>query len=127
VNRFGYAFLAGAAMAGAVMVSYAKARAQSLVPNEDVGFWDRPERLALMILGALANRMPVVLWILAIGPNITVIHRIVHTWKLTKEVAPVPKPTGESAPSPLPLEGNLSHGAQRPSPQFFSRTAGRGR
>jgi CDP-diacylglycerol---glycerol-3-phosphate 3-phosphatidyltransferase len=84
VNRFLYAELAGAAMAGAVMVSYAKARAASLVPPTEVGFWERPERLALMILGALANRMPVVLWILAIGPNITVIHRILHTWKQTK-------------------------------------------
>ncbi|MGB9243450.1 MAG: CDP-alcohol phosphatidyltransferase family protein [Candidatus Acidiferrales bacterium] len=127
VNRFGYAFLAGAAMAGAVMVSYAKARAESLVPNEDVGFWDRPERLVLMIIGALANRMPPVLWILAIGPNITVVHRIVHTWKQTKEVATAPKPVSITAPSPSPLEANLSHGAQRPSPQFFSRTAGRGR
>jgi hypothetical protein len=114
-------------MAGAVMVSYAKARAESLVPNEDVGFWDRPERLVLMIIGALANRMPPVLWILAIGPNITVIHRIVHTWKQTKEVTTAPKPVSISAPAPLPLEANLSHGAQRPSPQFFSRTAGRGR
>jgi CDP-diacylglycerol--glycerol-3-phosphate 3-phosphatidyltransferase len=109
------------------MVRYAKARAESLVPNEDVGFWDRPERLVLMIIGALANRMPPVLWILAIGPNITVIHRIVHTWKQTKEVTTAPKPVSISAPAPLPLEANLSHGAQRPSPQFFSRTAGRGR
>lgn len=83
VNRFRYAILAGAAMAGAVMVSYAKARAESLVPNAGVGFWERPERLVLMILGALANRMPLALWILAIGPNITVIHNIVHTWQLT--------------------------------------------
>src|ERR1700693_3370036 len=59
VNRFLYAVLAGAAMAGAVMVSYAKARAESLVPPSEVGFWERPERLALMILGALANRMDV--------------------------------------------------------------------
>ena len=84
VNRFGYAILAGAAMAGAVMVSYAKARAESLTPTVEVGFWERPERLALMILGALVNRMDVVLWILAIGPNITVIHRIIHTWQSTK-------------------------------------------
>ena len=84
VNRFPYAFLAGAAMAGAVMVSYAKARAESLVPGPGVGFWERPERLVLMILGALANRMPVALWILAIGPNITVIHNIVHTWRQTE-------------------------------------------
>ena len=72
-------------MAGAVMVSYAKARAESLVSESEVGFWDRPERLALMILGALVNRMPIALWILAIGPNITVIHRILHTWKQTKD------------------------------------------
>src|SRR6202142_320069 len=84
VNRFLYAVLAGAAMAGAVMVSYAKARAESLVPATDVGFWDRPERLLLMILGALVNHMPLVLWILAIGPNLTVIHRIYETWKQTE-------------------------------------------
>src|SRR5271154_6235189 len=88
VNRFGYAMLAGAAMAGSVMVSYAKARAESLVPTREVGFWERPERLVLMILGALTNRMDVVVWILAIGPNITVIHRILHTWKETKDVDP---------------------------------------
>lgn len=85
VGRFTYAVLAGAAMAGAVMVSYAKARAASLVPEAEVGFWDRPERLGLMILGALTNRMGLVLWVLAIGPNITVIHRIVHTWKQAQE------------------------------------------
>jgi hypothetical protein len=66
------------------MVSYAKARAESLVPPAEVGFWDRPERLVLMIVGALTNRMEVVLWILAIGPNITVVHRILHTWKQTR-------------------------------------------
>ena len=55
VNRFRYAVLAGAAMAGAVMVSYAKARANSLVPASEIGFWDRPERLVLMIVGALTE------------------------------------------------------------------------
>src|SRR5580700_401258 len=90
VNRFMYAVLAGAAMAGSVMVSYAKARAESLVPTSEVGFWDRPERLALMILGAIANRMPIALWILAVGPNLTVIHHIINTWKQTKD-APLPQ------------------------------------
>jgi hypothetical protein len=37
-----------------------------------------------MILGAIVNRMPLVLWILAIGPNVTVIHRILHTWSETE-------------------------------------------
>ena len=98
VNRFLYAVLAGAAMAGAVMVSYAKARAESLVPAAEVGFWERPERLVLMILGALANRMDVALWILAIGPNITVVHRIVQTWQQTKaSTAPTPAPARASS------------------------------
>jgi CDP-diacylglycerol---glycerol-3-phosphate 3-phosphatidyltransferase len=84
VNRFPYAILAGIAMAGAVMVSYARARAESLGPTSEVGFWERPERMVLMIVGALANQMGLALWILAIGPNISVIHRIVHTWRQTE-------------------------------------------
>jgi cell division protein FtsL len=84
LDRFFYAGLAGTAMAGSVLISYAKARAESLAPPEEVGFWDRPERLVLMILGALLNRMPLVLGILAVGTNITVVHRIYHTWKLTE-------------------------------------------
>lgn len=107
VNRFLYAVLAGAAMAGSVMVSYAQARAESLVPTTEIGFFERPERLALMILGALFNRMPVALWILAIGPNITVIHRILHTWKQTKHAAPgeiAPARGAQAASSEIPLE-----------------------
>jgi CDP-diacylglycerol--glycerol-3-phosphate 3-phosphatidyltransferase len=130
VNRFLYAVLVGAAMAGAVMVSYAKARAESLVPNSEVGFWDRPERLALMILGALVNRMPVVLWILAIGSNITVIHRILHTWKQTKDAAPLPisAPVGarpaQVHPASLPRGVARDVAEHRP---ILTRTASRGR
>jgi phosphatidylglycerophosphate synthase len=108
VNRFLYAVLAGAAMAGSVMVSYAQARAESLVATSEIGFFERPERLALMILGALLNRMPVALWILAIGPNITVIHRILHTWKQTKQAAPgeaaAPARGAQAASAKMPLE-----------------------
>lgn len=80
VNRFFYAILVGVAMAGSVMVSYARARAESLIPSCKAGFWERPERIVLLILGALGNRMAPALWLLAIGPNISVIQRIVHTW-----------------------------------------------
>jgi CDP-diacylglycerol--glycerol-3-phosphate 3-phosphatidyltransferase len=81
INRFSYAVLVGVAMAGSVMVSYTRARAESLIPECKAGFWERPERIVLMIIGALADRMAPALWLLAIGPNITVIHRIVHTWR----------------------------------------------
>ncbi|HYO98705.1 MAG TPA: CDP-alcohol phosphatidyltransferase family protein [Pyrinomonadaceae bacterium] len=84
-------FLAGAAMMGSVLVSYASARAESLIEKCDVGFLRRPERVVLLIIGALsthpgsanyfANRMPAVLWILAIGYYWTFAHRMYHTWR----------------------------------------------
>ena len=130
VNRFLYAVLVGTALAGAVMVSYAKARAESLVSNAAVGFWDRPERLALMILGALLNRMPVALWILAIGSNLTVIHRIVSTWKLTKDAPLVQAPSqaaGSRAPALRPASVPPSVPRDVPETRpILTRTVGRG-
>ena len=125
VNRFRYAVLACAAMAGAVMVSYAKARAASLVPETPVGFWDRPERLVLMILGALLNRMPVALWILAIGPNISVILRIVQTWKQI-EGREDPQAAGTSAVQTLKPVGGVLAGGTTDVPRVFTRSAGHG-
>jgi phosphatidylglycerophosphate synthase len=42
---------------------------------------ERPERIVLLIIGGLANRMEAVLWILAVLGNWTVINRIYYTWK----------------------------------------------
>src|ERR1043166_6307647 len=77
-------------MMGSVMVSYASARAESMIPKCDVGFLRRPERVVLFIIGALstvkgsnnffANRMPAVLWVLAVGSYWTFAHRMYHTW-----------------------------------------------
>jgi CDP-diacylglycerol---glycerol-3-phosphate 3-phosphatidyltransferase len=125
VNRFLYAMLAGAAMAGAVMVSYAKARAESLVPTDEIGFWERPERLVLMILGAFTNRMEIALWILAIGPNITVVHRILHTWKQTRtqqEVTHRPSPRDTIVEDPI--QATISRKSETVV-RAFSRAAGR--
>jgi hypothetical protein len=128
-------------MAGSVMVSYAKARAESLVPTAEVGFWERSERLTLMILGALTNRMDWALWILAIGPNITVIHRILDTWKQTEHGhQPIPDATravatlrDAKAPSvnvragaPASLQAKISNDARGASPAVLTRTARRG-
>ena len=84
-------FLAGAGMMGSVMVSYASARAESMIEKCDVGFLRRPERVVLFIIGALstvpgshnffANRMPAVLWVLAVGSYWTFAHRMYHTWR----------------------------------------------
>ncbi len=85
VTAFGaYVILAAAATAGSVMVSYARARAESLIPTCKVGFMERPERLVLLIIGGTFNRMAPVLWVIAVISTITVIHRIVYTWQETR-------------------------------------------
>ena len=85
-NRFFYVVLVGVVMVSSVMVSYTRARAESLIGNCKVGFMERPERIVLVIIGALFNHMAPVLWVIAVLSNITVIHRIMYTYQRTKAV-----------------------------------------
>jgi CDP-diacylglycerol--glycerol-3-phosphate 3-phosphatidyltransferase len=80
-QMLGYVVLVGVVIMGAVLTSYTRARAESLIPSCKVGFMERPERVVLLIIGGLANRMEAVLWILAVLGNWTVINRIYYTWK----------------------------------------------
>jgi CDP-diacylglycerol--glycerol-3-phosphate 3-phosphatidyltransferase len=89
-GRTPYVALAAVATAGSVMVSYARARAESLIPLCKVGFMERPERLVLLIIGGLFNRMGPVLWVIACISSITVIHRIVYTWQETRAGRTIP-------------------------------------
>jgi CDP-diacylglycerol--glycerol-3-phosphate 3-phosphatidyltransferase len=66
------------------MVSYTRSRAENTIPSCKVGFLERPERIVLIIIGALFDRMAPVLWVLAILSNITVIHRMYYTWQQTR-------------------------------------------
>ncbi|PYY00377.1 MAG: CDP-alcohol phosphatidyltransferase family protein, partial [Acidobacteria bacterium] len=65
-NHFFYVVLVGIVMTTSVMVSYTRARAESLIPNCKVGFLERPERIVLVLIGALFNRMAPVLWVIAV-------------------------------------------------------------
>lgn len=127
IDRFPFVGLAGTAMAGSVQISYAKARAESLVPPSEVGFWDRPERLVLIILGAFIDRMPLVLGILAIGTNITVVHRIYHTWKQTEGQAQVANGRETSAleATRTPIPDNIVREKPKTHP-ILTRSARRG-
>ena len=82
-NRFFYVVLVALVMVSSVMVSYTRARAESLIPLCKVGFMERPERIVLVIIGALFNRMAPVLWVIAVLSLITVIHRIRYTYEQT--------------------------------------------
>jgi len=112
VNRFGYIVLTAVAMTGSVMVSYVRARSENEIPKCKVGFLERPERIVLLIIGTLFNRMTAVLWVIAVLSNLTVVHRIVHTWKETTRLgqspAEAPAAEGDKAKS----SGELRQGVR---------------
>jgi CDP-diacylglycerol--glycerol-3-phosphate 3-phosphatidyltransferase len=87
INRFWYVVLVAVAMIGSVMVSYARARAENLISTCKVGFLERPERMVLIIIGAMFDRMAPVLWIIAVLSTLTVIHRVAFTWQEARKLA----------------------------------------
>ena len=107
INRFFYVVLTAIVMTGSVMVSYTRARSECTIPKCKVGFLERPERVVLIIIGALLDRMAPVLWVIAVLSNLTVIHRMIYTWQETRrleeaQLRSVPNPPVSRAPSPAP-------------------------
>ena len=47
---------------------------------------ERPERVVLLIIGALFDRMSPVLWVIAVLGNLTVVHRMVFTYQEAKRL-----------------------------------------
>ncbi|WP_117214585.1 phosphatidylinositol phosphate synthase [Allorhizocola rhizosphaerae] len=72
------------ALVAGQVVSYVKARAESLGLDADVGLVERAERLITVGVGALLTGfgvswgLPVALWLVAIGSVVTAVHRIWH-------------------------------------------------
>ena len=80
----GYVALTTLALMGSVLVSYTRARAENLIPECKVGFMERPERIVLLILGSVLDRLPIALWILALTSHLAVFHRIYFTRRVLR-------------------------------------------
>ena len=86
LRRTDYVMVASLAMMFTIMTSYTRARAESLIPACKVGFLERPERIVLLIIGGVTNRMAAVLWVMAILSNWTVSQRIWYTWRVLSQM-----------------------------------------
>jgi len=81
LGRTGYVMVAALAMMFAIMTSYTRARAESLIPRCKVGFMERPERIVLFMIGAFTNRMAAVMWVILVLSIFTVADRIIYTYR----------------------------------------------
>jgi len=78
-------FLVFLAAAGSVLVSYIRARAQSLGVDTKIGILTRVERYLVIVPSLLLGRPDVGLWIIAILGNITAFQRIWHVRQQLKQ------------------------------------------
>ena len=81
------AVLTMATLAGTVMTSYTKARAQSIGVRCDIGVIERPERLIALIAGATFNLLTPAMALLAVLTNVTALQRIIYTRRIARDTA----------------------------------------
>jgi CDP-diacylglycerol--glycerol-3-phosphate 3-phosphatidyltransferase len=82
-QQFDIAVICAVALIGSLMVSYARARAEGLGVDCEVGILQRTERVVVLgVALVFADLLLVpVIWLLAIVTNATVVQRIIHVWR----------------------------------------------
>ena len=87
-------FVLGSMLAffNAFMISYTRARAEDLIDSCSVGYWQRGERMAAILIAAFACNVPALLWQQALLPMLTVWARIDYTRRVAAGRAPVTEP-----------------------------------
>jgi CDP-diacylglycerol--glycerol-3-phosphate 3-phosphatidyltransferase len=101
---------------GTVMVSYTKARAQSIGLSCEIGLMERPERMITLIAGATFNLLTPAMVVLAVLTNLTALQRILYIRRASaREIeVTVPPPIVAPAPARAPAEHDATR--LRPSP-----------
>ena len=101
LRRTDYVMVASLAMMFSIMISYARARAESLIEKCKVGFMERPERIVLIWIGCFPSPFPpfnfpmaAALWVILILSIVTVANRIHYTYLVLNNK---PIPTGSNA------------------------------
>ena len=69
---------------GSILVSYIRAKAESLNYSAKIGLFTRVERYLVLIPGVIFGIPRISLWILAILSNVTALQRILHVRKQAK-------------------------------------------
>lgn len=70
-------------LVGSLLVSYTRARAEAIGVECKEGFFQRTERIVVLILGLVTGWMLPVLWVLAIFTNVTAVQRILDVRRKT--------------------------------------------
>lgn len=88
------------ALAGSVLTSYARARAEGVGVKCKVGLMERPERILLLAAGLFLGYhvLRVVMTLLAVTSMLTFVHRMIHVYRSARHMPAIP--TNGQVPSP---------------------------
>lgn len=80
------------ATVGALLISYARARAEAAGFTAAVGLVARPERVVLLAICLMAGRPLWALWVLAVTTHLTALTRILHVRRIALRDGDAPRP-----------------------------------
>ncbi len=89
--------LASVVLVSSIVTSYAKARAELMIPHLPGGMLERGERVGILVAGGLFGLMVPALWVLAIGTTWTAGQRIVSAYRELEGVDAAARAAGEQA------------------------------
>ncbi len=87
-----FVFLSMLAFSNAFMISYTRARAEDIIESCTVGYWQRGERSAAILIGTFAYNIPAMVVQQAALPLLTVLRRIFYTKAVIAGKTPVTDP-----------------------------------
>jgi CDP-diacylglycerol--glycerol-3-phosphate 3-phosphatidyltransferase len=87
-----YCLLAMLAFFNSFMISYARARAEDLIDHCTIGYWQRGERSAAILIGTFAYNVPAILVQQGLSTLFTALRRISYTQSVLAGRAPIEDP-----------------------------------
>lgn len=83
--------LAFAAVALAMLVSYERAKAESLGYDARGGLMERAERMVVLGIGLAFDILVPVLWVMVALMTVTVVHRFIKVWRQASDLPALPR------------------------------------
>ncbi|NLW85361.1 MAG: CDP-alcohol phosphatidyltransferase family protein [Planctomycetes bacterium] len=87
-----FVLLSMLAFFNAFMISYSRARAETIIPRCSVGYWQRGERSAAILIATAAYNVPALVLQQAFLPLLTVLRRVFYTKSVIEGRSPMEDP-----------------------------------